>query len=149
MIIDHIENMGTYDGVHKDLPKVLETLANWDIPAMESGRYPVEGSDAYIMVQRYTSRDLAVSKWESHRKYIDVQYVVQGEERMGYQHISNLKVSQQYDDASDAALYTGQGVLIPAPQGTVALFFPQDGHMPGVAVDEGVPMLKIVAKLPV
>ncbi len=149
MIIDHINNMGTYAGVHPDLSKVLATLAGWDIPTMESGRYPVEGSNAYILVQRYTSRDLAVSKWESHRKFIDVQFVVQGEERMGYQHISNLEVSQQYDDTSDAALYIGQGVLIPAPQGTVALFFPQDGHMPGVAVDQGMPMLKVVAKLPV
>jgi len=149
MILDRIEYMETYAHVHADLPKVLAALATMDIAKLESGRYPVTDSEAFILIQRYTSRNRAQSVWESHRKFIDVQYVVAGEELMGYQTIDVLSVSKPYDATSDAALYTGEGLMIPAGAGTVALFFPQDGHMPGIAVDAGIPMLKVVAKLPV
>jgi len=149
MILDRIEHMDTYAHVHADLPKVLTTLATMDIAQLESGRYPVQDSEAFILVQRYTSRMREVSVWESHRKFIDVQYVVAGEELMGYQTIDALSVFKPYDATSDAALYTGEGLMIHAGAGTVALFFPQDGHMPGVAVGSGVPILKVVAKLPV
>ena len=149
MILDRIEHMNTYAHVHADLPKVLAALAAMDIAKLESGRYPVADSEAFILIQRYTSRNRAQSVWESHRKFIDVQYVVAGEELMGYQTIDTLSVSKPYDASSDAALYTGEGLMIHAGAGTVALFFPQDGHMPGVAVDAGIPMLKVVAKLPV
>ncbi len=149
MILDRIEHMDTYAHVHVDLPKVLATLAAMDIAKLESGRYPVADSETFILIQRYTSRNRAQSVWESHRKFIDVQYVVAGEELMGYQTIDALSVSKPYDAASDAALYTGEGLMVHAGAGTVALFFPQDGHMPGVAVSTGVPILKVVAKLPV
>jgi len=52
MILDRSEHMDTFAHVHADLPQVLSALATMDIAKLESGRYPVQDSEAFILIQR-------------------------------------------------------------------------------------------------
>jgi biofilm protein TabA len=106
---------------------------------------------AFALEQVYTPKPRAEGFFESHRKYIDVQVVVAGAELMELADISRLEVSQAYNPERDFTKYadlTGATVLRMGP-GDVAIFFPADGHMPGLHWHGSGLVRKSVVKVPV
>jgi biofilm protein TabA len=106
---------------------------------------------AFALEQVYAAKPRSDGFFESHRKFIDVQVVVEGEEAMELADISYLKARTGYDADKDVILYAdspGASVLR-LGVGDAAVFFPADGHMPGLRPGDG-PMLvrKTVIKVP-
>ena len=81
MIVDALANAGRYRPLHPRLAAAFDYLAAFD-PAKPDGKYPIDGDAVYALVQSYATRPAAEKKWESHRRYLDVQYVVSGRERI-------------------------------------------------------------------
>ncbi len=149
MIIDTIKNVSQYVEIHPDLPKVLQHIADIDPTTAEIGRYSIPDSEAFFMIQKYETKDISKGLWEAHRKFIDVQYVVSGIERIGYKEISGLTETVKYSEESDAAFLQGDGDFLLMGEGMCMILYPQDAHMPGISTDKTVSVVKIVAKLPV
>lgn len=109
------------------------------------------GEGLFAMEQCYESKERY--NWsESHRKYIDIQVIVAGEELMEVANIGKLPVKEPYDEARDVIIYgdfAGTSVLrVGAGEG--AVYFPEDGHMPNLRVGaDPVLMRKVVVKVPV
>ena len=82
MIYDRIENIETYTAISERLAKGLRLLRTTDFSAMEAGKYEVDGTELYYMLQCYQSKEQN-DKPEAHKKYIDIQYIVEGEEQIG------------------------------------------------------------------
>jgi YhcH/YjgK/YiaL family protein len=146
MIIDHIKNAAQYAGLGKRIQAGLEWLAATDFSVMAPGRYELDGNNLYALVQTYDTRDPALGKWEAHRRYIDIQYVVSGREKMGYAEISTL-VGSGYDAEKDFQLLVGEGDFLTCGPGTFILFAPQDAHMPCLAADKPQTVTKVVVKV--
>jgi biofilm protein TabA len=72
--------------------------------------------------------------WESHKKYIDLQYVIRGKEQIAVSPIDKATVTKPYDETKDVANYTAEGTFYTAEPGTFFLFFPQDVHRPNIKV---------------
>jgi YhcH/YjgK/YiaL family protein len=93
---------------------------------------------------------MAQARWEIHRRYLDVQYIVQGGERIGFApYTEGLKVDEAYDPQRDIAFYFASGVLVPVPAGMFAILTPHELHSPGLVVeDTAAPgdVLKVVVK---
>jgi biofilm protein TabA len=149
MVTDRIENAELYFHLSPRIEAALKALRDTDITRREPGVYELQGKDLYASVQRYNSNLLAKSKWESHRQYIDVQYVAGGTERMGWCPIGELEVTMPYSTENDALLYSGTGrAFIVCPPRSFTIFFPEDGHMPCVAIDDKPePIQKTVMKV--
>ena len=151
MIIDHIQNRVFYRQLGSRVGEALEYLASTDFAKMPDGKYELDGPRMFAIVQRYRPKPLAEIVWEAHRKYIDVQYVVQGAERMGYAPLSEgMSIKQDYDPQRDVVFYDAHGDLFTAPERSFILFAPQDVHAPGLAVDRpgsGGEVLKVVVKV--
>ena len=77
MIYDRIENIETYTAISERLAKGLRLLRTTDFSAMEAGKYEVDGTELYYMLQCYQSKEQN-DKPEAHKKYIDIQYIVEG-----------------------------------------------------------------------
>lgn len=107
---------------------------------------------AFALEQVYHAKARADGFFESHRKYIDVQVVVEGEEVMELAEISRLPVKQAYDAERDVIIYgdyTGASVLR-FGAGEAAIFFPVDGHMPALRPGAAANLVrKTVIKVPV
>ena len=89
MIFDTLENIKNYEGLGR-VYTALKFLADTDFSKVELGRYELQGDDIFYMVQRYeTDPDKTIS--EAHKKYIDIQYMVDGEEIIGVSPISCKK----------------------------------------------------------
>jgi YhcH/YjgK/YiaL family protein len=148
MIIDRLEKASLYQGVHKRLAMAFDYLRKTELEKVEPGTQEIDGRKVYVMVQRYETKPMEKGRWEAHRKYIDVQYVHQGAERFGYANVLDLKPGN-YDEAKDFLSLEGEGKgdFFLVRQGTFVILFPQDGHMPGMAVSVPQPVRKFVVKV--
>jgi YhcH/YjgK/YiaL family protein len=148
MILDRLENASAYRGIHQRIDKALEYLGKTDFSRVANGKYELDGDRLFAMVQRYRTRTLDQIVWEAHRRYIDVQYIVAGAERMGYLALrEGLTVKKPYDEQGDAILFEADGAMFTFWAGSFAVFMPQDVHAPGLAVDN-IPseVVKVVVK---
>lgn len=146
MIIDKIENIEIYKNLNSKIAKSLEYLKNTDFSKIENGRYDLE-EDVFAIVQEYNSKPLENNKLEAHKVYTDIQYIAEGCEKIGYETLDKLTISEEYDEKRDILFYKEQGELFTINKGMFAIFFPQDAHMPGIRVNEPIKVKKIVIKI--
>jgi biofilm protein TabA len=100
---------------------------------LPEGKHVIDGERIFALVQRYHPKPAGEATWEAHRRYIDVQYIVEGAERIGYAALGDgLKVTTPYDAEKDAAMFDARGDLFEVPAGAFAIFMPQDVHAPGL-----------------
>jgi YhcH/YjgK/YiaL family protein len=106
---------------------------------------------SFALDQVYVPRLRPDGFFESHRKYIDVQVIVAGEELMEVQDISRLVVSEPYSAERDFIKYADSAdtSVLRMRAGDVAVFFPEDGHMPSLRWRTADLVRKTVVKVPV
>jgi len=146
LIIDSIENSNLYKGISESIEKALSYLSETDFSKMD-GEYEIEGRDIYAIVNSYKTKDLKDGRLEGHRKYIDVQYMVNGSEKMGYAPLEDQKISTDYDGEKDFMFYEGDATFTEVKKGMFAIFYPTDLHMPGIG--SGNEVVKVVVKVKV
>lgn len=129
--------------------KVFAYLKNTDLDALPVGKYVVEGTTATVAVTDNPTKEFEKTSWESHRKFIDLQYVVQGAEKMDTAPVAGAKVTDPYNEAKDVAHYEMEGTQYEARPGTFFLFFPTDAHRVNIKADGAEHDKKIVIKIPV
>ncbi|MET3981091.1 biofilm protein TabA [Mucilaginibacter sp. UYP25] len=129
--------------------KVFLYLKQTNLDTLSTGKHPIDGDNAYASVTEAPSKEADKASWESHRKYIDLQYVIKGKERIDVTDISKATVTNPYNEAKDAANYTAEGVSHTAEPGTFYLFFPQDVHRPNIKVAGYDVVKKLVIKIKV
>lgn len=147
MILDSLKNAHLYTNVSERIALGLKYLQETDLASLEPGKYEIDGTNVYAAVSAYDSRALEQGKWEAHKKYIDIQYIVSGAERMFYSNISNMEEATEYNETKDVLFYKGNGDALTVNAGYFAIFFPEDVHMPNIAVDAPAPVKKVVVKI--
>ncbi len=86
---------------------------------------------------------------EAHRKYMDIQYIVDGEEIMGYAPLEQLQLVGEFNEEGDIGRYDGQWQFISIPAGFCYVVFPEDGHLPSGCLETPCHVKKIVLKMKV
>lgn len=147
MIVDKLKNSGIYYGLSERIATGLKYLQEKDLAALEPGRYEIDGSNIFLLIQDYTSKPLEEGKLEAHRRYIDIQYIIEGAEKIGYANIEKLENSAQYSDEKDVVFFKGSGDLVTVKKGYFAVFFPEDAHAPCIAVNNPERVKKAVVKV--
>ncbi|MCM8815404.1 MAG: YhcH/YjgK/YiaL family protein [Candidatus Omnitrophica bacterium] len=148
MIIDRIENFENYKKISRRFQPAFDFILNWKKNSISEGRYEIDGSKIYVIVQQYYTQPPDKLVWEAHRKYMDLQYVLEGTEYMGYAHISDMEQISDYIDVDDYALFRGEGIYLKVRQGFFTVFFPNDCHKVRVQTEDGSsPLKKIVVKI--
>ena len=147
MIFDKIENAKLYENVHPLFKKAFDYLKQTDFSKLENGKHVVEGDDLFAIVQEYETKNSGDAKLEAHRKYIDVQYVISGEELIGVKPLINQAPCKEYDAENDYALYDDTCSFFKVQPTQFAVLFPQDLHKPGIKVDSSTKVKKVVMKV--
>jgi YhcH/YjgK/YiaL family protein len=102
-----------------------------------------------ILVQQSTTKDAATQQIETHREYLDIQYIVEGEETVGWAPTWSLTPAGEYNEVKDKQMFTGSVDFMRIAPGYCYVVYPEDGHMPGVHLDEPKTYRKLVVKLKV
>ena len=128
------------------LAKGLQLLRTTDFSAMEDGKYEVDGKSLFFMLQSYDSKTVN-DRPEAHRKYIDIQYLLKGEEYIGVAPLSEMTEEVSANPDGDIWFYHGPVTNLKIGNGKFAVLFPQDAHAPGIAVETPEPIRKVVVKV--
>ncbi|KXS40764.1 YhcH/YjgK/YiaL family protein [Halanaerobium sp.] len=146
MIIDSLANSSCYYGVSELLKKAFKFLEENDFSEIEDGKYEIEGDDIFAIVDSYETKPQEEGVWEGHREYIDIQYLVEGTELMGYSNLERMDLDES-DEDNDFLTFAGDGDFITVEPGNFVVFMPQDIHMPGICLADGQEAKKVIVKI--
>lgn len=147
MIKDELINSETYYGLSAGIKKGFEWLKNTNLDNISDGRYEIDGNKIYANVQTYETKDDA--KYEAHRNYIDIQYIVEGSERIGVAHYRDCTVCIEYDKEKDIEFldYKNNDEWQKLNKGEFLVLFPHDAHKPSINIDKKEHVKKVVVKV--
>ena len=150
MIFDTIRNRHLYASISPRIEASLDYLATTDFSTIEAGRYEIDGDNLFMLVQKYNSVPKELGKWECYRKYIDIQFIAEGIEQIGYRNIDKMKVITEYISEKEISILSGDGDYITVFKDSYGIFFPDDVHQPKLALNN-VPgqVKKVVIKIKV
>lgn len=146
MVMDVLANAPRYRSLAPRIAQAFDFVSRTDFAALATGKHSIDGDAMFMLLQRYVTKPIAEGRWEAHRRYIDLQYMIDGTERIGVGNIGNFS-QEPYDEASDLLWLSGNGDLITLSAGSFTLFWPQDVHMPGLMADRPGDALKVVVKI--
>jgi biofilm protein TabA len=131
MTSGELKRWRTIGGV-EGLEAGFEFLERTDLAALPMGKHEIHGESVFALAMKCPSRAPGAGQFESHREYIDIQYLVSGEEIIGVAPVEKLKAVTPYDPAKDIVFYSPpescQDLVI--RPGHFAVFFPPEGHLP-------------------
>jgi biofilm protein TabA len=131
MIVDKIQNAGLYNGLSERIAKGLELIRDPKIAGQKDGKYEVDGDNLFYMIQRYPTKDKKDMLFEAHRNYIDIQFIVDGEETIGYA-LTETLTDEVQPYKPDVAKYADPKMFteVKLAKGMFAIFYPDDAHKP-------------------
>jgi biofilm protein TabA len=149
MIVDRIENARLYVPLHRQFQKAFAVLADPALAKETDGRHDVDGDSLYFIVQHYTTKPVDQGRFESHRRYIDIQALLAGQEMLGYAPTVGLEVVEPYSEEKDIMFYR-VGTIIAQTRLTPGLFcllYPHDAHLPSCQIACPAEVHKVVFKV--
>ena len=149
MIFDKLENLKTYGDIKPYAEQIVSFIEQVQQKGIAEGRYALDGDKLFAIVQSYETKDRGAGRMEAHRKYADLQYIVDGEERIYVDFADELETEEDRTPKEDIIFYKkrknyGYHIL---NKGKFGYYAPQDAHMPCIKNEENGPVKKIVFKI--
>lgn len=132
MILDRLTRADKYAACSSRLAAGFQFLRSHDLASLPNGKVEIDGQQLFAICAHDQGRGREASPLEFHRKYIDIQYVVSGQEQIGWQQLDAChQIQQPYDADRDIGFYSDrpESWFQVAP-GSFAVFFPEDAHAP-------------------
>ena len=148
MIYDRIENLSIMPLPTPARKKIAAFIRG--AAALPEGKHEIDGSKIYASIQNITTKSLEEAKFEAHRRYADIQIVMEGAEQIGVTLFEDLEIRTPYNEPKDVELYepkTPEYSEVAMRPGYFVLLMPSDIHMPCLAVKDPQPVKKMVIKV--
>jgi len=146
MIIDTLDNFRKYIKLNNYFAPAFEFLRQKNLKNYSSGRYDIKKNDVYAMVSEAKGKGREGAFFEVHKKYIDIQICLVGEDFIGCKFLSECKKRKKaYDAKKDYGLFGDKidsGFKL--TKNSFAIFFPTDAHAPLAGTGE---LKKVVVKV--
>lgn len=148
MIFDNLKNKELYENLHPGFKKAFDFIEKVIAEGIEPGKYELDGDKLFASVQEYMTKP-DHEKFEGHRKYIDIQFIVSGEEYMECTQKSMCETIKAYDEEKDMEYLVCNGFKSKLEAGVndFAIFFPDDIHKPGLNLDAECAVKKVLIKI--
>lgn len=146
MITGNLEDIREKAVLDDKILSKLEFLKG-DFSQYTAGRYEVD-NNSFFFLNEYETKEEESCFWEAHRKYLDIHYILEGQEKIGVDHIGRQQVKEEYDAEKDAIFFEGDVLSgITMNPGDVMICFPEDSHMTGLIAQEKQKVRKVVLKV--
>lgn len=148
MVLAKLTETDRYAALHPLFARAFEFLRSPDLKALASGMHEIQGELLFAIVEDCAGRTRAEAKLECHRRYIDIQLVLEGIDEMGWKPLEEcVDPATDYDAARDIRFFNdAPASWIATPPGSFCLFFPDDAHAPRVSAGR---IRKVVVKIAV
>lgn len=146
MILDSLAASACYESLGPRFALAFQWLRQVDPSSLPDGRTDL-GDDLYVVVYRDQTKPLGRTKWEAHRRYADIQYIVEGREAMFWEALDRAEVGEYQAETDFVPVEVEGWVDLEVPAGQFVVFFPQDAHRPGIEIPGVEPVVKLVVKV--
>jgi len=135
MILDKLSNSGMYTDVHPLFKKAFDFLTSNDLATLPLGKIELDGANLIINVVEMDGKTPETARMETHKNFIDIQVPISDVEVMGWKPTADLsEVTDYYNAEKDLTFYADKAYnLLNVHPLEFAVFFPEDGHQPGIA----------------
>ena len=147
MIKDKLENATIYYNLSENIQKGLTWLKDADFNNISDGKYNIDEDKVFASVQTYKTKDDA--KYEAHRKYIDIQYMIKGVEKVGVTNLKNCTTCVPYDLEKDLEFFdiNVEEEFFELAEESFLIFYPHDAHKPSIKHIQKDLVKKVVVKI--
>ena len=150
MIIDKLENAALYRDIHRGFKEAFTFLQNITNKNFSIGKHIIDSDNIFAISNEYKTKNKNDSKIEAHKQYIDIQYIVEGTELIGYSPLRKQTIYTEYNNETDLMFFQEPpSSYLEITKGMFAVFFPEDLHMPGIFRNSPVTAKKVVVKIKV
>ena len=146
MIYDTLDHIHRYEGMHPGVLRGLRFLAQTDFSTLPDGRVEIDGENIFANVMTCVTKERNDTP-EAHRKYIDIQYLIEGSEIVAVGPLERMEEEVEARPQGDIWFYRGPLSGVEIGQGRFVVVFPEDAHAPSIAVDKPAPTRKCVVKV--
>lgn len=130
MIFDKVENIDKYGEIPQDIKSFIKSLSDCIKPA----RYELaEGN--FVNINEYFTKPVSDCKLEAHKKYIDIQLLLEGKEELHYTFTDGLTIGENYDENRDVMFFKNPDFplnKIILEKGVFVLLYPYEAHKPQI-----------------
>lgn len=147
MIFGNIRNLHEYPFLEQAVQACFEYAKTHDLRAMEKGSHPIQGDDLFVNLVEYTTTDADKRFWEAHRQYLDLHFMLQGEEQIDLNFIENLEQGEFVPKDDFLPLQGEKNSQVVLREGDFLLCFPHDAHRTAVAVQQPCAIRKAIFKI--
>ena len=150
MIKDKLHNMIVYEKLSAYLKNAIHCITQESFFKQLETAGRIDGDGYCVTLQEYSTKTESEGRWETHKKHIDIQYIVSGEEMVKYTNLLNLEELIEKDEKKDFYFYRNAVCedSMTVREGEFVIFFPEDGHKPSLHVDgELKKVRKVVVKV--
>lgn len=150
MIIDSLKNGHKYAVLNKHFAAAFDYLSSTDFGGLDPGKYDLITDELFAILSEYQTKASTGEEMEAHKKFLDIQYIVSGSERMGISLLKDQVVSKPYSEEKDFLLYAdAPDYFIELHAGEFVIFYPNDLHLPTIQLEKPATVRKIVVKVSV
>jgi YhcH/YjgK/YiaL family protein len=150
MIVTDLINFERQVPLTPAIRKAVEFLRRPDLAMLPDGKVEIDGEKVFALPQRYETAVQPSPKFEYHRKYVDIQFLVEGEEVIAWAPAERLTITEPYDRQKDITFGTAKPedvTNLRLKGGRLAVLYPEDGHAPKLAAGAPAKVFKIVVKV--
>lgn len=135
MILNSLKDSASIESLHPLFKKAFDYIKATDFSNVPAGKIVLDGDNLYISVAEPTGKTKETARMETHDKYIDIQMPLTAVETMGWKATNELKEpTAPYNPEKDITFFADKPTTyIEVQPGEFAIFFPKDGHAPGIA----------------
>ena len=146
MIVCPFKDIGRYAPILPGLEEAVKAIE--ELTDLTPRTVPLSNGNK-ILIQEYTTKDGTKQLIEAHRDYLDLQYIIEGEELVGWAPLDTLTPADEYNPVKDKQMFSGHVDFVRIPAGYCYVVYPEDGHMPGSHLDTPNNSKKLIVKLKV
>lgn len=146
MIFGKRNYLDSYSSLGPAIVKCLEMIRVTDFAAMSDGKYDIDGDNLFLKLMTYQTQRKNDTP-EGHEKYIDVQYMISGEEYIDYGFIEEMQETVERHESEDYILYRGPTNRVKMTEGTFIVLYPEDVHACCISVNRTTSVRKAVFKI--
>ena len=146
MIVCPWKEIGRYAAVIPGLEEAVKAVS--ELTDLTPRTVPLSGRNK-ILVQEGTTKPWEGAKLEAHRNYLDIQYILEGQEVVGWAPTDTLTPDGPFNEEKDKGMYVGHNQPTVIEAGWCYVVFPEDAHAPGTHLEQPNSFRKLVIKLEV
>ena len=147
MILDSIENIKSYKGISVNISKAIDYILKNNLNDLSVGKHQILNDDIFVIINEYETKNESDCPTETHKKYIDIQIMLQGDEKIGFAFLKNQEVAEEYNDDKDYTFYSAQLDYQHLREEHFAIFLPTDLHCPSIKIKNQIRVKKAVVKV--